>query len=396
MGNDNWRNVSIKVFLVLFCVSILCLSFSFLGHNNVTGKDLVENTDLQVGKTVFAGDLVLSENEVVKVPLISNFGFLSQQILNLDLNGIIVSLSTGTVPVPTTEVASEGISSSGAAIGFEGPGYLTMDGENLAVKGPENFVWGIIAPYKVLTKTDKGLNIVENGEVTGFIPEDQIRSTDFQNEEFNSSDIANWYNKADVGRNFTLENGLSYFSDNRSALSAEEVNSLFGEETLEYLKDYPIGSPVMVYAVNYTEVSGNVFATNLGSFPNYGDHIREENTQQFVKAWNNTIIPPGASANGKSNSYFGLAPDPEAPGGAAAHGVCPPGRVLRDAAFAEGFGMPVGMQSGDEAISIGYNPAVDIKVTNNHDFPVKIVMWVEGSGPGLTIYGKFVRMEPNK
>ena len=36
----------------------------------------------------------------------------------------------------------------------------------------------------------------------------------------------------------------------------------------------------------------------------------------------------------------------------------------------------------------------DIKVTNNHDYPVKIIMWTEGSGTGMVIYAKIIRLQP--
>ena len=41
-----------------------------------------------------------------------------------------------------------------------------------------------------------------------------------------------------------------------------------------------------------------------------------------------------------------------------------------------------------------YNPASEIKVTNTHTFPVKIVMWTEGEGTSMRIYAKMVRFVP--
>ena len=99
--------------------------------------------------------------------------------------------------------------------------------------------------------------------------------------------------------------------------------------------------------------------------------------------------------NGKAYIDFGSASDSNAPGGSASHGVCPPARVLRAAVLAEGFGLPVGMCGDNDAVLFGFNPSEDIKVTNNHDYPVKIVMWTEGSGTGMAIYGKIERFIPS-
>ena len=56
--------------------------------------------------------------------------------------------------------------------------------------------------------------------------------------------------------------------------------------------------------------------------------------------------------------------------------------------------MPTGLTGDENAVLFGYNPARDIKVTNNHDFPVKIIMWTEGSGTGMTIHSKIIRYLP--
>ena len=60
----------------------------------------------------------------------------------------------------------------------------------------------------------------------------------------------------------------------------------------------------------------------------------------------------------------------------------------------EGFSLPVGMDGSENAVLFGYNPARDIKVTNTHDFPVKIIMWTEGDGTGMAIHSKIVRLLP--
>ena len=157
---------------------------------------------------------------------------------------------------------------------------------------------------------------------------------------------------------------------------------------------YPAGSPIVLYMGNTTEVAAEDYYTYLGSHPEYGDSVREYNARQFVEAWNNTVIPPNCSGNGHDYVSFGSAADASAPGGSAAHGVCPPARALRAAVLGEGFSLPVGMDNTENAVLFGYNPARDIKVTNTHDFPVKIIMWTEGDGTSMAIYAKIVRYVP--
>ena len=173
------------------------------------------------------------------------------------------------------------------------------------------------------------------------------------------------------------------------------VSVIFGENVSDYVAAYPDGTPIVLYMGNVTEEDGEVFSTTLGSHPEYGDDVREFNARSFVDAWNNTVIPPNSTGNGKAYIDFGSASDSSAPGGSASHGVCPPARVLRSAVLSEGFSLPVGMCNDEDAVLFGYNPSEDIKVTNTHDYPVKIVMWTEGSGTGMAIYGKIEKFIPN-
>jgi hypothetical protein len=167
-----------------------------------------------------------------------------------------------------------------------------------------------------------------------------------------------------------------------------------GMKTVDYANEYPTGSPILLYAGNYTEQAGEAYGTDLGSHPEYGDSIREVNARQFVDAWNGTVIPPQTSASGKDYVYFESASDAQAPGGSAAHGVCPSARALRSAVTSEGFDLPVGMCWDEDAVLFGYNPAQDITVFNNYSYPVKINMWTEGEGTGMGIYSQIVRYVP--
>jgi hypothetical protein len=392
--SHEWRNTSIKIILALFFISLLLFAFSFVNHTSYTGESLAKAYNLPIGQSMFEGDSILGENQSIKVPLLSNVPFIAHQITSLDLQGLLITLTTGAVPFDFATVSSEGIDSYGRAHGFEGPGYLTYEGNQLAVKAPNTYVWGYSSPYKVLTKTSDGVDVVENGTVIESIPTSEIKNTKFGNDYYNTSTIQNWYNYDSDSSNFTLERGIVGFSDGRANISADDVSVIFGKNVSDYVAAYPDGTPIVLYMGNVTEEDGEVYSTSLGSHPQYGDSIREFNARSFVDAWNNTVIPPNSSGNGKAYIDFGSASDSNAPGGSASHGVCPPARVLRASVLAEGFSLPVGMCNDEDAVLFGYNPSEDIKVTNTHDYPVKIVMWTEGSGTGMMIYGKIERFIP--
>ncbi len=394
MSNE-WRNTSIKIVLVLFVICIMLFAFSFVNPTSFTGKSLAEAYDLPIGQSMFENDSILDDGQMIEVPFLSNPSFIVHQIVTLDLGGILMTLTTGAVPFDFSTVSSEGIDSYGNVVGFEGPGYLTFDGDKLKVKAPDTYVWGYSSPYKVLTKTENGVDVVENGTVIQSVPADEIKNLNFSNDFYNVTTIIDWYNHdSKIGSNFTLEKGIVGFSDGRDNISYDDIERIFGKNVSDYVDAYPSGTPIVLYMGDVSEEEGEVYSTTLGSYPEYGNDVREFNARQFVEAWNNTIIPPNSSGNGHDYISFGSASDPEAPGGSAAHGVCPPARALRGAVLAEGFSLPVGMSGDENAVLFGFNPASDIKVTNNHDYPVKIIMWTEGSGTGMVIYAKIIRLKP--
>lgn len=393
----SWRRTSLLIFLALLFACILLFAFSFVSSTPYTGQSVADTYNISVGQSIFNGQSIVGINKTIEVPLISNLGFLTHQILAFDLQGLFMSLSTGTVPFDFTTVSGEGIDSYGNAKGIDGPGYITFEGDKLAVKGPDNYVWGYSEPYKLLCKTETGVDVIEGDKVIQSVPTDQIKNLNFSNEYYDNNTIVSWYNyDADVGSTFTLEKGMTGFSDGRSDISSADVPKIFGQDVVDYAAEYPTGSPILLYSGNYSQENGEVYGTSLGSHPEYGDSIREVNARQFVEAWNGTIIPPNSTSSGKDYVYFESANDASAPGGSAAHGVCPSARALRAAVLAEGFGLPVGMDNTEDAVLFGYNPASDITVTNNHDYPVKISMWTEGSGTGMGIYAQITRYIPSK
>lgn len=394
---SNWRDTSEKIILLLFSASILLFASSFINHPDYSGKTLSETFNLPIGQSVYAGDSIVGvDNNSITVPLLSNWNFLTNHIANLDLYGLLVSISTGTVPFDFSYVATEHIDSYGVAYGFDGPGYLTYDGSKLTVKAPDTYIWGYSTPSKWLEKTDDGVKVIVNGTVSEIVPVDEIKNQKWGNDFYNIKSIQNWYNSANNGSTFVLEKGISNFSDGRSDVLAGDVEKIFGKNISDYVAAYPVGTPIVLYMGKVTEESGEVYSTTLGSRPHYGDELREYNARQFVDAWNNTIIPPHSAGNGKAYIDFGSASDDNAPGGSASHGVCPPARALRAAVLGEGFSLPVGMVYDSDAVLYGYNPSEDIKITNDYDVPIKIVMWTEGSGTSMGLYAKIVKLVPDK
>lgn len=393
----SWRRTSVLIFLVLIFACVFLFAFSFVSSTPITGQTVADEYNVSVGQSIFNGQSILGHNRTIEFPLLNHMGYLTHQLGAFDLQGIFMSVVTGVVPFDFTTVSGEGIDSYGNAEGIDGPGYITFEGDKLAVKGPDNYVWGYSAPYKLLCKTESGVDVIEGDKVIESVPVDQIKHLNYSNDYYDNNTIVSWYNyDADVGSTFTLEKGMVGFSDNRSDIGSSEVPYIFGQNVVDYAAEYPTGSPILLYSGNYTSEDGEVYGTSLGSHPEYGDSIREVNARQFVEAWNGTIIPPNSTSSGKDYVYFEAATDAAAPGGSAAHGVCPSARALRAAVLAEGFAMPVGMDGTENAVLFGYNPACDITVTNNHDYPVKIKMWTEGAGTGMGIYAQIERYIPSK
>ena len=391
----SWRKISITIFVALIVLSALFIVFNAVNSAPYTAQSVTEDYNLPIGQSMFENQSILGQRSQIELPLLSNAGFLTHQILALDIQGILKSLSTGIVPFDFSTVSSEGIDSYGNVVDVEGPGFLTFEGDKLAVKSPDNYVWGYSAPYKWLVKTANGVDVVENGTVIKSVPVDDIKNLEFSNEYYNNDTIVSWYNyDASEGSIFTLEKGMVGFSDGRNNISSSDVPVIFGQDVVDYAAEYPTGSPILLYSGNYSEQAGEVYGTSLGSHPEYGDSIREVNARQFVEAWNGTVIPPNSTSSGKDYVYFESANDASAPGGSAAHGVCPSARALRAAVTAEGFDLPTGMTWDENAVLFGFNPARDITVTNNHDYPVMIKMWTEGEGTGLGVYGQVVRYIP--
>ena len=146
----SWRRTSVTIFLALFLACVLLFAFSFVSSTSYTGQSVADEYNISVGQSIFEGQSIVGINKTIEVPLLNNFGFIAHQIMAFDLQGILMTLSTGVVPFDFNSVSSEGIDSYGNAKDIEGPGYLTYEGDKLAVRGPDTYVWGYSAPYKLL------------------------------------------------------------------------------------------------------------------------------------------------------------------------------------------------------------------------------------------------------
>ncbi|MCL2116047.1 MAG: hypothetical protein FWH29_07490 [Methanobrevibacter sp.] len=355
----------------------------------------MEVAKVKIGSTVLKGTDVIEDSNIQRYPSAINFGYFLDDFKQLDILGLFLSLSTGTINVPISELTEEGISDSGIATGFDGPGMLVVENKKISVKAPKNFLWGNSVPYTYAVKTEEGLSIVENNKTIKSISGDNINNNTVPHEVIPSTDISEWYKKAAVGDKLAIEYGLSNFSDGRNFISPTEIKYFFGEEIYNYLISYPLNTPILVYNHDDKEESSSTYYSYLGSYPQYNDASRVYNAKQFVLAWNNTIIPPGSTSSGKNIIGFTVSKDPKAPGGGASHGVCPPARSLRSAVLAQNFPLPRGMNWDFEAIDFGFNPSSDIKITNTGKVPIKIIMWTEGEGTSMVICTKIVEYVPN-
>ena len=273
--SKSWRRVSIVIFVALL---FLCLFFAFtsISTSHYTAQSVAEEYNLPIGQSMFENQSIVGTSDPVEVPLVSNVGFIAHQLQAFDLQGILMAFSTGVVPFDFDVVTGEGIDSYGNVEDIVGPGYLTYEGDKLAVKAPDNYVWGYSAPYKWLEKTENGVDIYEDGKKIKSVPVDEIKNLEYKNDYYNASTIASWYNyDAQVGSTFTLEKGMVGFSDGRNNISSGDVPKIFGQEVVDYAAEYPTGSPILLYSGNYTEDAGEVYGTSLGSHPEYGDRSEE-------------------------------------------------------------------------------------------------------------------------
>lgn len=348
------------------------------------------------GSTVFAGDNVIDKNKIDKYPIVSNLGALFTQIGDGEIADAFFSIATGAVPTPSSELLYGNVSSDGVVDEFEGPGYVVVDNDKITVNPPGDFVWGYNSPYLQAKIVPDGIDIFNNktNQTVGHIDPKTMTNDTIPGQRVNVETLKYWYNHYGQGSKYNLDYCINGFNDNRSYITPDMLKEKF-PEAYEYSLKYPGGSPVVVYGENYTETKVASTYTYLDSHPQYNDANREFNAKQFVKAWNGTIIPSNAYGCGREGVGFSSVPESDAESGMATHGVCPPARSLRNAVLSLGFSLPIGMDSGRDAVLYGFSPSTGIKINNTLSYPIKIKMWTEGSGAGMRIYTDIYEMIPN-
>ncbi|MBO7715129.1 MAG: hypothetical protein J6S85_16290 [Methanobrevibacter sp.] len=378
----------IAIIIVLIPVS---LATTTTHHQNMSEIAKYDN-----GSTVFAGDNVIDKNKIDKYPIVSNFGSLLTQIGDGELADAFFSIATGAVPTPSSELLYGNVSSDGVVDDFEGPGYVVVDNDKITVNPPGDFVWGYNSPYLQAKIVPDGIDIFNNktNQTVGHIDPKTMTNDTIPGQRVNVETLKYWYNHYGQGSKYNLDYCINGFNDNRSYITPDMLKEKF-PEAYEYSLKYPGGSPVVVYGENYTETKVASTYTYLDSHPQYNDANREFNAKQFVKAWNGTIIPSNAYGCGREGVGFSSVPESEAESGMATHGVCPPARSLRNAVLSLGFSLPIGMDSGRDAVLYGFSPSTGIKINNTLSYPIKIKMWTEGSGAGMRIYTDVYEMIPN-
>jgi hypothetical protein len=391
------RKSLINPLLAFGVLIIVIISLSFIG-NSIEGyfppQKPEEIAAMQIGDTVIEGMKVVDDSKVRKAPLIYHPKYLVDYIKDKRIYQVFNGIATGSIETPIDEITSGSISHYGIAQGFEGPGFITVQSGHLAVQPPGTYLWGFKTPTIIGIKTKKGLELKSQEKTLKIVSSSDINSDTIPHNYVKVKNVKKWYAKSEVGSHINLDYGLSNFNDGRSSVSSEQVKNYFGENVLKYMKFYPNGSPVLVYTTStHQKVIGSAVSV-LGSYPQYNDANRAFNAKQFAMGWNGTFIPPHTSSHGKEITGFSGVSDPHSPLGDATHGVCPPGRALRDAGYDAGFPLPPGMADGELSVLFETNPTTTIAVTNTDNYPVKIKMWTVGSGPSMRIYCKIVELLP--
>ncbi|MDD3985849.1 MAG: hypothetical protein PHY59_08275 [Methanobacterium sp.] len=374
--------------LVIFAVALFACGKGV--DNYVPPQNPAEITAVSIGETVLSGQHVVDNTKIRKIPVIYHPEYLMEDLKNKQFIDFFIAITTGSVETPINMITEGYISRYGDATGFDGPGMVSVNGSKLIVNPPETFVWAFKTPYTIAVKTDKGIDIrTENKTVLA----SDINNDTIPTMYISAEDLKNWYKYSNIGNSIGLDFSLSKFNDGRNSVPPSKILNYFGNDIMKYMIQYPSDTPVMVYnSATNQEVIGSGSSV-LEAFAEYNNVLREENARTFVKAWNNTIIPPHTSASGKQDVTFTGVYDKEE-GGYPSHGTCPPGRALRSSVMSAGCPLPLGMTGGYFAVALGSDPATGIKVYNPTNYPIKIIMWTSGRGTGMMIYSQIIQYMP--
>lgn len=378
------------LFLTVVASGLLCNEYT-------SAYNASESINAANGSTVVSGDLLIDTTTIRKEPLASNPMNIARPIIRGNVVTVLTSLFSGAAPKDViknnTYITADGHISSK----LDGIGKVVMD-ENgkIRVEKSDEMVWAYKFRDTLAIKSGDSINFVRQNNTIKTIKGSEISNDTVPTDFVSAAGLQDWFESAEDGDNITVDYYLGNFSDNRTSVHGKEnITHLFGEDVYGYMRNYTPGCPVLVYDNNASEVEVSDAISYVENLAGYPTEVRAANAREFAAGWNNTYIPAHSSAHGKENVTFTSITESEAPSGSAAHGVCPPGRSLRDALMALGNPLPVGMSSAEEAILYEYLPTIDVLVYNEGDYPIKIVMWTEGEGGATAIYTKIYELRDN-
>ena len=381
------------VILILVIFAVAIFSFTRGVDAYIPPQNPAEIAAISVGDTVLSGQNVVSSSKVRKVPLLYHPEYLIEDLESKEYNDFYTALTTGAVETPITEITGGNISRYGNAVGFNGPGMVAVNGSKLVVNPPNTFVWGFITPYTVAVKTANGIDIKTQNVTVKSVATADISNSTIPTKYVTVKKLKDWYTYAKVGDSIGLDFSLSNFSDGRNSVMPDKIANDFGNYTVQYMSEYPSGSPVMVYNAATTKNVVGSGQDTLGYYAQYDNALRAVNAKVFVQGWNNTIVPPHTSASGKDDVTFQGVYDPST-NSYPSHGACPPGRALRSAVMEAGCPLPTGMSSGFYSVELSSSPSSGIFVYNPTNYPIKIVIWTEGSGTGMQLFAQAIQYKP--
>lgn len=385
-------------YLLIGILVVCVIASGFMCSQYATATDLTSKQIQAInGSTVVSGDDIIDVNQMQKIPLTAQPENIIRPLLSLDVANIFTMLTTGTAPKDVIGNSTFITGDGKASDKLQGPGFITVN-ENgkISINEGDHIVWGYKLPYTIAVKEGDSIKFIENGTEKNTIKASEISNDTVPTDFVSAASLQSWFNTSKDGDNITVDYYLGNFSDNRSSIyGKDKIDHAFGEGPYGYMRNYTSGAPVMVYENNASKTNISSAVSILESLAEYPTEVRASNAREFAKGWNGTIIPPHSSAHGKENVTFTSIAEPEAASGSATHGVCPPGRSLRDAIMALGNPLPVGMSSAEEAILYEYRPTIDVLVSNNRDYPIEIEMWTEGEGGGTTIYTTIYEIRDN-
>lgn len=366
---------------------------------NIPPQNPAEIAALPLGETVLNGTDVVNDNNIRKYPLIYHPEYLLEYAKEYKIWDLYISLTTGAAPTLMDNITGGSISDNGIAEGVKGSGMLTIQGNKLIVTNP-TFVWGFKTPYTLAVKTKDGIELKQGNKTLKTVSEKDINNDTIPHQYMSLDEFKSWYNKSDVGNATAVDYALAYFNDGRTMVTPDKLKTYFGENVLKDMETHPQDQPIMAFNGAPNQLIIGDTSTIMNYYGDLDNVARAHNAKTFIDAWNNTIIPPHTEAHGSNNvSYVSVYdPDPNATVKWASHGTCPPGRALRDASLAAGFSLPTGMTMDyTDVISNFADLITGIRVENNGDYPIKIVMWSDGGvdGAGMSnIYAQIIQLRP--